>query len=105
MIRGAIYRIDLAAAKRGHEQRGHRYGLIISPTDMDWSVVTVVPTSTRAQATRFRPEVILAGVTTRLLVDQIRSIDTKYVVGEPEFFLSRHQLLAVERAIQHYLGL
>jgi hypothetical protein len=30
MIRGAVYPVDLGEAKRGHEQRGRRLGLVIS---------------------------------------------------------------------------
>jgi mRNA interferase MazF len=32
-----------------HTSNGRRYGLVLSPTDMAWSVVTIVPTSTKAQ--------------------------------------------------------
>lgn len=56
MIRGAVYRVDFGDAKRGHEQRGRRYAVVISPGSMPWSVVTVVPTSTSAQPAVFRPE-------------------------------------------------
>jgi mRNA interferase MazF len=41
----------------------------------DWSTVTVIPTSTGAQASVFRPEVIVAGRDTRILIDQIRTLD------------------------------
>ena len=105
MIRGAVYRIDLGEPRRGHEQRGRRYGLVLSPTDMAWSVVTVVPTSTQAQPAVFRPEIELGGVPTRFLVDQLRSIDVRYVHGEPAFFLHREELEDVEIAVTRYLGL
>ncbi len=57
MIRGAVYPIDLGDAKRGHEQRGRRLGLVIGIEQDAWSTVTVLPTSTSAQASVFRPEV------------------------------------------------
>ncbi len=41
---------------------------------------------------------------TRLLVDQIRSIDIHYVVGDPVDYLTRDQLVEVELALAHYLG-
>ncbi len=41
---------------------------------------------------------------TRLLVDQVRSIDTRYVVGDPVDYLTRDQLGEVELALAHYLG-
>ena len=46
MIRGAVYPVDLGDAKRGHEQRGRRLGLVISIEQDTWSTVTVIPTST-----------------------------------------------------------
>ncbi|WP_425356922.1 type II toxin-antitoxin system PemK/MazF family toxin [Streptomyces inhibens] len=105
MIRGAVYRIDFGDAKRGHEQRGRRFGLVLSPTSMPWSVATVVPTSTSAQPSVFRPEVELAGTSTRFLVDQIRTVDTSFIHGDPIHYLDRDELAEVEHAVTRYLGL
>lgn len=103
MIRGAVYRIDLGQA-RAHEQRGKRLGLVVSPSESPLSVVTVIPTSTSAQPAIHRPELEVAGRLTRLLADQIQSIDTDYVVGDPVDYLARDQMAAVELALAHYLG-
>lgn len=103
MIRGAVYRIDLGHV-RGHEQRGRRLGLVVSPSESPLSVVTVIPSSPSAQPAIHRPELEIAGRTTRLLVDQIRSIDVDDVVGEPVDYLSRDQLAEVELVLAHYLG-
>ena len=105
MIRGAVYPIDLGEAKRGHEQRGKRLGLALSNRYDRWSTVTVIPTSTSAQPAVFRPEVVLAGRDTRLLVDQMRSIDTRFVVGDIVDFLSHEDMEQVEYAVARYLGL
>jgi mRNA interferase MazF len=105
VIRGAIYRVDLGEARRGHEQRGRRYGLVLSPTDMAWSVATIVPTSTQAQPAVFRPEIELGGVPTRFLVDQLRSIDVRFITGDPAYFLHRDEVAEVEVALTRYLGL
>jgi mRNA interferase MazF len=102
VIRGAIHRINLGDEKRGHERRGRRYGVVLSVTD--WNMVTVVPTSTSAQASPFRPEIELNERRTRLLVDQIRSVDTQYLhdmVG----FLTGGDLQALEAAVRRYLRL
>lgn len=104
MIRGAVYRIDLGRP-RSHEQGGKRFGLVLSPSDSPLSVVTVIPTSTSAGPSIFRPEVEVAGRATRLLVDQVRSIDVDYVVGDPVDYLDRTELAQVELALAHYLGL
>lgn len=104
MIRGAVYHIDLGQA-RGHEQRGRRLGLVVSPSESPLSVVTIVPTSTSAQPAIHRPEVEVAGRATRMLVDQIRSIDTDYLTGDPVDYLSRDEMAEVELALAHYLGI
>lgn len=103
MIRGAVYRIDLGRP-RGHEQGGKRLGLVVSPSDSPLSLVTVVPTLTSAGPSIHRPEMEITGRSTRLLVDQIRSIDLRYVVGDPVDYLTHDQLAAVELALIHYLG-
>jgi mRNA interferase MazF len=45
------------------------------------------------------------GQETRVLVDQIRSIDTDYIIGDPVHYLERDELAEVERAVARYLGL
>jgi len=104
VIRGAVYRVDLGAP-RGHEQGGRRYGLVLSPSEMNWSVATIVPTSTSARPATFRPELVIDGQQTLLLVDQIRTVDTAYLVGDPIDYLNHDELTTVEQAVIHYLGL
>lgn len=103
MIRGAVYRVDLGRS-RGHEQGGRRLGLVVSPSDSALSVVTIIPTSTSAGSSIHRPEVEIAGRPTRVLVDQVRSIDSDDVVGDPVDYLTRDQLAVIELALAHYLG-
>jgi mRNA interferase MazF len=98
-----VYRIDLGRP-RGHEQGGKRLGLVMSPSDSPLFVATVIPTSTSAGPSIHRPELEIAGRSTRMLVDQVCSIDTDYVVGEPVDYLTRDQLAEVELALAHYLG-
>ena len=104
MIRGGVYRIDLGQA-RGHEQHGRRFGIVVSPSNMNWSVATIVPTSTSAQPSVFRPQVEIAGQKTLALCDQIRTIDTDYIHGDMIAFLSRDELAALDDALTRYLGL
>lgn len=105
MIRGAVYPVDLGDAKRGHEQRGRRLGVIMSIEQDSWSSVTIIPTSTGAQASVFRPEVVVAGRATKILIDQIRTIDVAYVAGELVDYLSRDDMAQVEHSLSRYLGL
>jgi mRNA interferase MazF len=105
MIRGAVYPIDLADTKRAHEQRGRRLGIVISIEQDAWSTVTILPTSTGAQASVFRPEIVIAGRETKVLIDQIRTIDTSYVVGDLVDYLSRDDMAQVEHSLSRYFGL
>jgi mRNA interferase MazF len=105
MIRGAIYPVDLGDAKRGHEQRGRRLGLVISIEQNAWPTVTIIPTSSSAQASVFRPDVVIAGRETKVLIDQVRTIDTSYVVGELVDYLSRDDMAQVEHGLSRYFGI
>jgi mRNA interferase MazF len=40
-----------------------------------------------------------------MLIDQIRSIDVDYLVGDPVDYLTRDQFAEVELALAHYLGI
>jgi mRNA interferase MazF len=68
-------------------------------------VATIVPTSTTAQPAVFRPAFEVNGQETRFLVDQIRGIDTDYIIGGPVHHLERDELAEVEHAVARYLGL
>ncbi|MGH3799956.1 MAG: type II toxin-antitoxin system PemK/MazF family toxin [Pseudonocardiaceae bacterium] len=69
------------------------------------SVATIVPISTTAQPAVFRPSIKINGQQTRILVDQIRSIDTDYIIGDPVHYLEHDELAEVEHAVARYLGL
>ncbi|MDO8143490.1 type II toxin-antitoxin system PemK/MazF family toxin [Isoptericola sp. 178] len=104
MIRGAVYPVDLGEA-RGHEQGGKRYGIVVSPSSAPWTVATVVPTSTSARALSFRPELEVAGKLTRVLVDQVRTVDVVYLGDDPVDYLAHDDMVLVEEALARYLGL
>ena len=113
MIRGGVYRVNFGPVRhdeadpgyRGHEQRGKRYGIVISPSDSPHSVVMVVPTSTAAKGGVDRPVVDFDGRPTRALVDQTRAIDRMLVDEEMVGYLTRDQMAQVEEALVNYLGL
>ncbi|MDT0388278.1 type II toxin-antitoxin system PemK/MazF family toxin [Streptomyces dubilierae] len=100
-----MYPIDLGDAKRGHEQRGKRLGIVMSDGPAHWSTVTVVPTSTRALPANFRPLLMIDGRETLALVDHVRSIDVKYVLGDPVDHLTREDMAQVEFALGRWLDL
>ncbi len=102
MIRGGVYPIDLGDPKRGREQGGKRYGVVMSGAPDSWSVVTVLPTSTSAQDAIFRPRLIIAGESTLVLCDMVRAIDLKYVLSEPVDYLTGSDMAEVEDAFARY---
>jgi mRNA interferase MazF len=72
---------------------------------MPWSVATIIPRSTSAQPSVFRPELEIAGTPTRLLVDRMRTVDVRSIHGDPVHFLDYRDLAVVEHAVSQYLGL
>lgn len=77
MTRGDVYRIRLPAT-RGHEQAGARYAVIVQADELlPLSTAIVAPTSRRAAAATFRPEIELRGERTRVLVEQLRAVDVE----------------------------
>ena len=67
--------------------------------------MTVLPTSTSAQPSVFRPEVVTAGRETKILIDQVRTIDVSYVAGDLVDYLSRDDMAQVEHSLSRYLDL
>jgi mRNA interferase MazF len=82
-------------------RRAEAYGSAV----MTWSTLTVLPTSTSAQASVFRPEVVIAGRDTKVLIDQIRTIDVSYVAGDLVDYLSHDDMSQVEHSLSRYFGL
>jgi mRNA interferase MazF len=75
VTRGEIYAIRLPTG-RGREQRGRRYGVIVQADELlGLSTVLIAPTSRGAAPATFRPQIELAGETTRVLVEQLRAVD------------------------------
>jgi mRNA interferase MazF len=104
VTRGDVYRVRLSAG-RGHEQRGPRYGVIVQADELlGLSTAVIAPTSKAAAAATFRPEVQIAGETTRVLVEQLRTVDLARL-AEPAGRLSPDEQRAVDQALELVLGL
>lgn len=77
MTRGDVYRIRLPA-RRGREQSGPRFGVIVQADELlGLSTAIVAPTSRSAAAATFRPEIEILSERTRVLVEQLRSVDVE----------------------------
>ncbi len=104
MLRGDIYRFRLPKGV-GHEQHGARFGVVVQADEMlPRSVVLVAPTSRSARPASFRPEVDLAGETTRVLVEQVGTVAVERL-GDLAGHLSREELWGVDDALLTVLGL
>jgi mRNA interferase MazF len=98
VIRGEVYRVRLPA-RRGREQAGTRYGVIVQADQLlGLSTAIVAPTSRGAAPATFRPEVQLAGERTRVLVEQLRAVDIERL-GELAGRLSAREQRAIDDAL------
>jgi mRNA interferase MazF len=104
MQRGDVFRARLPESRRGHEQAGIRYAVVLQASELELSTVIVAPTSTQALETSFRPEIQVAGRHTRVLTEQIRTVDRRRL-GELVGRLTWEELDGVDRALETVLGL
>ncbi|MGD9705719.1 MAG: type II toxin-antitoxin system PemK/MazF family toxin [Acidimicrobiia bacterium] len=104
MRRGDVYRFRTPKGI-GHEQAGERFGVVVQADALlPRSVVIVAPTSRSARPASFRPEIEVAGVTTRLLVEQLGAVDAQRL-GRRVGHLALEELWAVDEALATVLGL
>ena len=104
MRRGDIFGLRMPKGT-GHEQSGARYGVIVqSDALLPRSVVLVAPTSTRARPATFRPEIIIDGATTRVLVEQVGAVDVTRL-GDLVSHLTAEEQWGIDRSLTTVLGL
>jgi mRNA interferase MazF len=104
VTRGDIYRVRLPTGL-GHEQRGPRYGVIVQADALlGLSTAIIAPTSRGAASATFRPEVQVGGDMTRVLVEQLRTVDL-HRLGEHVGRLATDEQRAVDEALELVLGL
>lgn len=104
MTRGEVYRVRLPA-RRGREQAGPRYGVIVQAEQLlGLSTAIVAPISRGAAPATFRPEIQLGGERTRVLVEQLRAVDIERL-GELAGRLSAQEQRAVDDALALVLDL
>ncbi len=104
MQRGEVFRFKVPKGV-GHEQQGERFGVIVQSDSMlPRSVILVAPTSRSARPASFRPEVSVAGATTRVLVEQVGAVDAQRL-GRRVGQLAADEMWAVDEALVTVLGL
>lgn len=104
LTRGAVCSVRLGRTT-GREQSGRRYAVIVQSDDL-WllNTMVVVPTSGSARAATFRPEIVVEGQRTRVLCEQIRTLDAQRI-GATLGMLSAADLSSVEDALEIVLDL
>ena len=104
MRRGDIFGLRLPR-RRGHEQRGKRYGVVLqSDALLPRSVVIVAPTSTSARPASFRPEIAIGRDLTRVLVEQLGAVDATRL-GDLVGRVSPQEMWGIDEALLTVLGL
>lgn len=103
-MRGDVYRLRAPKDADGHEQRVHRYCIVVQSNRLVLSTVLVAPTSTQAAPAMFRPEIEMDGVKTRVLVEQIRAVDHSRL-GDFAGRLEIDEMADVDVAIRGIFGL
>lgn len=105
MQRGEVFRLRAPRGTRGHEQAGQRYGVVVQADELlGLSTVVVAPTSTGALPASFRPEIVVSGERTRVLVEQLGAVDPSRL-GQSHGLLKFSELREVDRALAIVLGL
>ena len=104
MQRGDVYRFKVPKGV-GHEQRGERYGVVVQADVMlPRSVVVIAPTSRSAKPGSFRPEVEVAGGSTRVLVEQLGAVNVQRL-GRCVGSLTAEEMWSIDDALVVVLGL
>lgn len=105
MVRGEVRRLRVPRDRRGSEQRGARFAVIVQADELlALSTVLVAPTSRSAPPRSFRPVIELDGEATRVLVEQMTAVSPERL-GEPAGRLDARELRAVDEALAVVLGL
>lgn len=104
MRRGDVFALRIPKGV-GHEQRGKRFGVIVqSDAFLPRTVVLVAPTSRSAKPASFRPEVVIDGSSTRVLVQHVGAIDVSRL-GNLAGHLTPEELWGVDAALLTVFGL
>jgi mRNA interferase MazF len=105
VVRGEVFRLPAPRAARGREQRGVRYAVVVQADEfLNLSTTIVAPTSSTALPASFRPVITLAGVQTRVLVEQTTVVDPERL-GRSAGRLNASELRALDDALALILGL
>ena len=104
MRRGDIYELR-PPRPTGHEQQGPRFGVVVqSDVLLPRSVVLIAPTSRSARPASFRPEVVIDGQTTKVLVEQVGAVDVNRL-GSHVGLATQEEMWGIDDSLVTVLGL
>ena len=105
MVRGEILRLPAPRGRRGREQRGARYAVVVQADEfLGLRTTLVAPTSTSAMPATFRPTIRVMDQETRVIVEQTTVVDPQRL-GRSVGRLNTVELRAVDDALALILGL
>ncbi|MGH9018630.1 MAG: type II toxin-antitoxin system PemK/MazF family toxin [Acidimicrobiales bacterium] len=104
MRRGDVY--ELRPPRRaGHGQQGPRLGVVVqSDALLPRSVVLIAPTSRSARPASFRPEVMIGGETTKVLVEHVGAVDINSL-GDHVGLASPEEMWGIDESLMTVFGL
>ena len=102
-MRGDIHRLRSDRQAKGREQRGVRLAVVVQSDHLPLSTVVVAPTSTAARSADFRPEIVVDGTTTKVLVEQLAAVDLSRL-GELVGTVSPEERIAIDEALRDVLA-
>src|SRR4051794_2150609 len=105
MVRGEVFRLRAPRGRRGSEQAGERFAVVVQADELlALSTVLVAPTSRSAPPRSFRPTIEVAGQATRVLVEQTTAIMTDRL-GDSAGRLDASEMSEVDNALAIMFGL
>lgn len=105
MVRGEVLRLRVPRARRGSEQRGTRFAVVLQADELlALSTVLVAPTSRSAPPRSFRPTIELSGQLTRVLIEQTTAVSVDRL-GDSAGRLSADELRRLDNAVAIVFGL
>ena len=103
-MRGDVHRLRAPRATKGHEQGGSRYAVVVQSDALPLSTLLIAPTSTSSAPASFRPEVMIDGARSRVLVEQTTAVDPSRL-GERVCRLRSDEAAELDRALRVVLDL
>ena len=104
MQRGDVYELRPPRGV-GHEQQGRRFGVVVQADALlPRSIVLMAPTSRSARPATFRPQLVVEGETTRILVEQLGAVDVNRL-GSHVGHASPEEIWGIDESLATVLGL